>query len=307
MVEVLRDSFFDALKLLPFLLLLYILIELLEHETSVGRPGRALSGKCAPLVGAAAGLIPMCGFSVMAAKLYEKKFLTLGALFAVFVSTNDEALLVLALSQLSAAEKAISISALLGIKLVLGVGVGYLVDLLFRNKTQPAPPPHMHATEHDEEEHGKEGHGEKEPAVCEHKHENKLTLYLLSPLWHAVKVAAVIFVFNLAFGALFWALGEENVIGFLQGAGRWYQPVFAALVGLVPNCASSVVIAETYAVGGIAFGSLVGGLVTNAGFGVFVLFRNARAWKRNLLILLTVFLLGVAAGYLVGGLEALIL
>lgn len=306
MGEVFLDGFLDALKLLPFLFLLYLLIELLEHQTAVGRLGKAISGRFAPLIGGAAGLLPMCGFSVMASKLFQKKYLTVGTLLAVFIATSDEAILVLALSPLSALGKVYAILALLGTKFVLAVGVGYLADLVTK-KRGPATvslPEHTHehvyAHEH-EHEHGAEG-----MSVCEHKHESKWTLYLFSPLLHALEVAAVVFAFNVAFGLLFYFIGQENVIAFLQGAGYWYQPLFAALVGLVPNCASSVVLAETYAIGGIGFSALLGGLVTNAGFGIFVLFREGREWKRNLLILAVMLILGVLFGYLASAIEILI-
>ncbi len=289
MWDVLLDAFLDALKLFPFLLLLYILIEFLEHETAMGHPMRALSGRAAPFLGAAAGVVPMCGFSVMASKLYEKKYLTLGTLIAVFIATSDEALIVLILSGLPILSKVYTVLALVGCKLLIGAGVGYLTDLIARRKIAPVPPP---------EEPSGHDHDEEEPSVCEHKHGSKWTLYLFSPFLHALEVAAVVFAFNFVFGALFWGLGEDKVIGFLQGAGLAYQPLVTALVGLIPNCASSVVIAEVYAVGGITFGSLLGGLITNAGFGVFVLFRNVKAWKRNLAVLMFTFALGVAFGYL---------
>ncbi len=313
MGEVFLDGFLDALKLLPFLFLLYILIELLEHRTAMGRAGRAITGKFAPLIGGAAGLVPMCGFSVMASKLFQKKYLTVGTLFAVFIATSDEALLVLALSSLPALEKLYSILALLGTKFVLAVGVGYLIDLLFKKRRAPLPAydheyehDHDHELDHDhdhEHEHEHDGHEVDELSVCEHKHESKWTLYLFSPLLHALEVAGVVFVFNLVFGLMFYLIGQEKVIGFLQGAGYWYQPLFAAIVGLIPNCASSVALAETYAIGGIGFSALLGGLVTNAGFGVFVLFREGREWRCNLLILFAMFLLGVLVGYAAGAIE----
>lgn len=304
MAEVFLDGFLDALKLLPFLFVLYILIELLEHRTAMGKPGKAITGRFAPLIGGAAGLVPMCGFSVMAGKLYQKKYLTVGTLFAVFIATSDEALIVLALSSLPVAEKIYTILALLGSKFVLAAGVGYLIDAVAKKfRPQLAPAEGMqeeHGNEHGDE-HG-DGHVD-ELSVCEHKHASKWTLYLFSPLLHALEIAAIVFVFNLAFGLLFYWIGQEKVVGFLQGAGYWYQPLFTALVGLIPNCASSVALAGAYAIGGIGFGSLLGGLITNAGFGVFVLFREGRAWKRNLLILGATFFLGVLFGYAAGTIE----
>ena len=307
MLDVVLDALLDTLKMLPFLFVLYVLIELLEHRTRVGAPSRALSGKAAPLIGGATGLIPLCGFSVMAGKLFERGLITLGTLLAVFIATNDEALLVLALAELSWQQKLLSIGVILAVKLVLAAAAGYLADVLFRGRAVTAPlpaPAHDHAHEHDHEhahehhDHGHDhGHEHEEFHVCEHKHEGALTLYFLSPLLHALQVAAAILVVNFAFGTLFFLVGEERVVGFLEGAGYWFQPLVAVLVGLVPNCASSVVLAETYAVGGLTLASCLAGLVTNTGLGILVLFQNAKAWKRNLAILGALTALGIAVGY----------
>ena len=327
MLDVVLDALLDTLKMLPFLFVLYVLIELLEHRTRVGAPSRALSGRAAPLIGGATGLIPLCGFSVMAGKLFERGLITLGTLLAVFIATNDEALLVLALAELSWQQKLLSIGVILAVKLVLAVAAGYLADVLFRGRVVTAPlpapahehghdhahdhePAHDHAHAHDHElvhdhEHAHEhhdhdhdhGHDHEEFHVCEHKHEGALTLYFLSPLLHALQVAAAILVVNFAFGTLFFLVGEERVVGFLEGAGYWFQPLVAVLVGLVPNCASSVVLAETYAVGGLTLASCLAGLVTNTGLGILVLFQNAKAWKRNLAILGALTALGIAVGY----------
>ena len=307
MLDVVLDALLDTLKMLPFLFVLYVLIELLEHRTRVGAPSRALSGKAAPLIGGATGLIPLCGFSVMAGKLFERGLITLGTLLAVFIATNDEALLVLALAELSWQQKLLSIGVILAVKLVLAVAAGYLADVLFRGRAVMAPLPapahehgHDHAHAHDhahEHEHHDHEHDHEEFHVCEHKHEGALTLYFLSPLLHALQVAAAILVVNFAFGTLFFLVGEERVVGFLEGAGYWFQPLVAVLVGLVPNCASSVVLAETYAVGGLTLASCLAGLVTNTGLGILVLFQNAKAWKRNLAILGALTALGIAVGY----------
>ena len=316
MLDVVLDALLDTLKMLPFLFVLYVLIELLEHRTRVGAPSRALSGRAAPLIWGATGLIPLCGFSVMAGKLFERGLITLGTLLAVFIATNDEALLVLALAELSWQRKLLSIGVILIVKLVLAAAAGYLADFLFRRKAQPLSPlpapahEHAHAHEHDHahdnehahdhehaHEHHEHGHDHEEFHVCEHKHEWALTLYFLSPLLHALQVAAAILVVNFAFGTLFFLVGEERVVGFLEGAGYWFQPLVAVLVGLVPNCASSVVLAETYAVGGLTLASCLAGLVTNTGLGILVLFQNAKAWKRNLAVLGALTALGIAVGY----------
>lgn len=318
--EVILDALKDTAILFPFLFLMYIVIELLEHNTGAGKPNRALAGKCAPILGSALGTVPMCGFSVMAAKLYRNRHITLGTLLAVFIATSDEALLVLLTTPvLMPLDKVYSVLAMVGVKFVLGFAAGYLVDVIFtRSKAvEPLPAPcehgeipeeeheeHMHEHEHEEEHEGEhvheDAHGHSRAHehydACKHVDKSRVNVYLVSPLLHALQVAAFVLLVNLAFGYLFFALGEENVVAFLR-AGKWIQPLVCSLIGLVPNCASSVVLAETFAVGGIEFGSCMAGLVTNAGLGILVLFRNKKEVKNAALIALFMYLFGVAVGY----------
>lgn len=304
--EVILDALKDTAILFPFLFLMYVLVEVVEHNTKVGKPNRALTGKCAPLIGAVSGLVPMCGFSVMAAKLYRHRHLTLGTLLAVLITTSDEAFLVLLTSPASGfgwGDMALSVLAMAGIKLFLGILVGYLADFISNRKSAPALRALPECTEHahgEEDGHEEHGHGQEEFSACEHHREGKVILYLVSPLLHALKVAAFILLVNLAFGYLFFALGEDNVVAFLQ-AGYWYQPLVCCLIGLVPNCASSVILAETYAMGGIAFGSCLAGLVTNTGLGCLALLRGKAENKRALFIVLFLLGLGIAVGYAVNG------
>lgn len=303
MWDLLLDAFLDTIIIFPFLFVLYLFIEVLEHRTRIGRPNGALTGKFAPVIGSATGLVPLCGFSVMASKLYERRLITIGTLLAVFVTTSDEALLVLALSSLGWQEKLVSIASMCAVKFVYGIAVGYLADAIFgKKRVDPHAREsleehvHEHAREHGHTHEEKDGHDELQ--ACEHKHESAAELYFFHPLLHALQIAAIIFVCNLVFGALFYFIGEETVVGFLDGTGYWLQPLLSCLVGMVPNCASSVVLAETYAMGGLTFASCLGGLVTNAGLGVLVLFKNWKEWKRNLGILAATFLLGLAVGYI---------
>lgn len=308
--EVIVDALKDTAILFPFLFLMYVLIELMEHNTRVGKPNRALSGKFAPLLGAATGIVPMCGFSVMAAKLYRHRHITLGTLFAVLLASSDEALLVLIASPaLGWAQKAVVIPMLIASKFVIGVAVGYAVEFLFRKKRVPAvqafPAEEHEEHEHDHEEHDHEHEEHEHYSACEHKHESKWHLYLVSPLLHALEIAAFVLIVNLAFGYLFFAVGEENAIAFLQ-TGRWIQPVVCCLIALVPNCAASVLLAETFCLGGITFASLLGGLVSNVGLAYLVLFRKKEDAKGGALIVLSLFLSGVAVGYLANALELVI-
>ncbi len=279
MWEVLLDGFLDTLKLFPFLLLSYVIIELLEQKTDLSKPHGRLSGKLAPLVGSATGIIPQCGFSVMAAKLYENKHITVGTLLGVFIATSDEAFVVL----LSSGTGAVAIMPIIAVKILVGVAVGYLADLIVRRK----------ATEHD---HGHECLGECHSCGREHEGKSNLRVYFVAPLLHALKVAAYVLLVNLAFGTLFYLVGEERVTAFLQ-AGVWVQPLIATLIGMIPNCASSVVLTQSYLMGGITFGSCLAGLCANAGLGLTVLFRNVKEWKRNLLLVAVLYAVGVAVGY----------
>ena len=318
--EVILDALKDTAILFPFLFLMYILIEVMEHNTAAGKPNRALAGRAAPVLGSALGTVPMCGFSVMAAKLYRNRHITIGTLLAVLIATSDEALLVLLTTPvLLPLKKVYSVLAMVGIKFVLGFVVGYLADAIFKKHTavQPLPAPcehgeipeedeHLHAHEHEHEEHMHEGEHEHEHYdACKHTHKSKVSVYLVSPLLHALQVASFVLLVNLAFGYLFFGLGKENVVAFLQ-AGKWVQPIVCSLIGLIPNCASSVILAETFAMGGIEFGSLVAGLVTNVGLGLLALFRGKEHLKNAALIMSFLYVFGVAVGYCVNALALLL-
>ena len=117
----------DTLPLLPWLILIYVVIELLETKTDFSKSGK-LQGPLAPVIGSATGLIPQCGFSVLAAKLYEQRYITIGTLLSIFIATSDEAFIIL----LSSGEGAVWVLPMLAVKVLLGVAIGYGADLLFR-------------------------------------------------------------------------------------------------------------------------------------------------------------------------------
>ncbi|MBO5525964.1 MAG: arsenic efflux protein [Clostridia bacterium] len=280
--EVLLDAFLDTLKLFPFLFALYILMEVFERFAKT-KP-KALKGALAPVIGSATGLIPQCGFSVMAAKLYENKYIRTGTLLAVFLATSDEALVILV-----SGGKFLTALALVGCKFLLAVAVGYLVNFVLRNV---------------EDETGIKEEGECH--YCGHEHaEHPVQDYFVSPLLHTLKICAYLFAVNLLFGFLFFFIGEDKVVAFLS-AGVWVQPLITALVGLIPNCVSSVALTQAYLLGSIAFGSLVGGLCANAGLGLVVLLKNTKKIKRNLLFISTLFVISIAIGMVINLIEMLI-
>ena len=296
----------DTLPLLPWLVLIYIVIELLENKTSLAGNNR-LGGKLGPLIGSATGLIPQCGFSVMAAKLFEQKYITVGTLIAIFLSTSDEAFIVL-LS--SGAEGAAVVLPLIAVKVVVGVLVGYAVDgvlkLVGRGQvrldataiqtvTGEKAPETVHEIfmlRYFEELAIEEG------CSCGREHEEGKPFknYFISPVLHALKVAAFIFLVGFVLTFLIERIGEETFKEWISGNLVW-QPFLAAAIGLIPNCASSVVLTSTFLEGGITFGSLVAGLAANAGLGFVVLLKKTRKWKRNLLLVATCYLVAVAVGF----------
>ena len=355
MTEVLLDALLDTLKLFPWLLLIYIVIELIEHKTKLTGSHNRLSGRLGPLIGSATGLVPQCGFSVMAAKLFEQKYITVGTLLAIFVSTSDEAFILL----LSSGRGAVWLLPLIALKIAVGIAVGYAVDGVLklvgsrRVRVRSSAGEALDAARAEQRrghEHGKgaenecghghgknaekqygHGHGENLEKQCgrdgapeegetkerpgeaarelflkkagekefectscgrEHDENKPWKTYFLSPFLHSLKIAAFILAVNLVLGVIIYYVTEERFMAFMKG-NLAVQPLIASLVGLIPNCASSVVITESFLQGGISFGSCAAGLCANAGLGFVVLLKNTKEWKRNLAL--------IAAAYVVAG------
>ena len=282
-MEVFLDSILDTLKVFPFILVIYILIEFLEHKTSFSSNHRLLQGKLAPLIGTVTGIIPQCGFSVMAAKLYDKKYIRTGTLIAVFLATSDEALIVLIVNPAGAA----AVAPLIAVKVVVGLIAGYAINFILRNEHLDQP----------EESDREDIHAYS----CGREHEGKsaVKVYFVEPLLHSLKVALYIFVVTLIFGYIF-EYNEAAIISSFVG-GPYVEPLITAAIGLIPNCASSAVIAQTYCEGGIMFGSMVAGLCCNAGLGFVVLLKDVKKIKRNLLLIVTVYAISVLVGIAVNG------
>lgn len=284
MTEVLLDALFDTLKVLPFLLIIYIIIELVEHKTSVFGNRKILQGGFAPLIGSAAGLVPLCGFSVMAAKLYDKRLIRTGTLLAVFIATSDEAIILL-LSDVTNVKALSAILPLLIIKFVLAVAVGYAVNVMLRReKVSEVASVKTDAPDYE----------------CGHEHpeESKWNIYLLTPIWHTLKIALYLFAVNLVFGIIIFYAGEENIANSLA-VNVYLQPLITAAVGLIPSCASSVVLTSAYTGGIITFGSMAAGLVVNAGMGFMILLKNFKRIKQNLVLIASMFALSYLVGILV--------
>ena len=273
--EILLDSLKDSVLIFAFVFLFHVILSFIENPVSNFLIKRK---KTSPIFGALFGLIPQCGTSVVAADLYIKKFITIGTLIAVFLSCSDEALLIL----LSAwNEKTLAIFPLIGLKLVAGVTFGLLIDLIIRKQK-------VEEVDHLEEE--KECH--------HHHHENTPAhAHLIHPLLHSLEIFAYVLIINLALGLLIGFVGIDNFSNFMS-ANRYLAPLFTSIIGLIPNCASSVAITELYLSGTLSFGALFAGLLVNSGLGMMVLFKEYKNIKKTLLILGVCFLIAVSLGYL---------
>lgn len=293
--DIVLDSLIDSVKILPILLLVYFLIEFFEHkQASSFENMKYMNKKYSPLFGSLFGSLPQCGFSIVATDLYNKRKLAVGALIAVYIATSDEALPVM-LSQPSSYKW---ILPLLATKIVIAVVVGYLsqfvFDVIFKEKAVEG-----HA--HDEHEHAEgEEHEETHHGCCHHDIEHSKYDWK-HPLLHSLKVIGMIFVINIIFGCIieFGFRGEGKLAEFLTSNTIYsIQPILAMLIGFIPNCASSVVLTELYLIGGLSFGSLVAGLIVNAGLGIILLFKENKHPKENLFIILTLIISSLSFGYL---------
>jgi hypothetical protein len=281
---------------------MYIVMQLLENKTAMGSVEK-FGGRFAPVFGAATGLIPQCGFSVMAAKFFEKKYITIGTLLAIFFATSDEAFIVL----LSSGKGAVWVWPTLLFKIFVGIAVGYLADLLLKlvgreqvcveevksdeNPTKSTRDIFLSRYQEEKEvqvvcscgrAHGQDGGWKK---------------YFFYPALHTLQVAGFIFAVNFLLTAIIHGVGEETFMAFMH-KNRFLQPFVTCGIGLIPNCASSVVITETFLSGGITFGSCVAGLCANAGMGFVVLLKNVKKWKRNLLLIIVTYAVSVLVGLL---------
>ena len=275
MSEILWDALLDALidgaKLLPFLFLTYFAMEWLEHKAGkkvnawVGK-----SGKFGPLVGGVLGVVPQCGFSAAASNFYAGRVITLGTLLAIYLSTSDEMLPILISHQ---AAPALILKILLA-KMVIGVAAGFLVDLCYRKKQLEQG--HIHE-------------------LCEHEHCECEKGILKSALVHTIKIG--LFILVIGFGLnLLLEFGGEEVLASLLKERTILGPLLSGLVGLIPNCGSSVVITELYLEGALGVGAMLAGLLVNAGVGLLVLFKVNHDMKENMMVLSLLYLIGAVVG-----------
>lgn len=271
LLHILTDTFRDTLEVFPLLLLVYVLLELLEHRLDVSRYTRLLTGPAGPLIGAIAGCIPQCGFSAAAATLFNYKRVSGGALIAVFLATSDEAIPVL----LAHPDQLPTVFKLLSCKIVIALFWGYCFWFItwMRYRRYHAVQPILMTEE------------------C--RHEKTETFSFLHVLQHTLCITAYLFITMLVIHLVTDLLGQER-IGTLLLADSIWQPVLAALVGLIPGCGTSILLTSLFLQGSLSFGAVTAGLCSSAGFGYLVLFQKRNI--RTALAILCTFLAAAVSG-----------
>lgn len=273
MIEIILDTIIDAAKLIPFIFVAFLVIESLEHKfTKTNEKLISTNKKVGPLFGGILGLIPQCGFSVLATDLYVTRIISLGTLISIYLATSDEMLIIL-LSEKVAID--IIIKVLL-VKLVIGILIGYIIDLLLRKRKVEKKKDHYDICD---DEHC---HCDEEGIVLASlKHTTKIILFIM----------AVTFVVNIIMEYLGNSFIEKI---FLKDT--FISPFISSLVGLIPSCGSSVILTELFINKAITFSSMIAGLLTNSGVALIVLFRSNKNMKENLKIVTILYLIGAIAG-----------
>ena len=273
-MDILSDTAADSFRLLPFLFFTYLLMELLEHRTGEKVLSRIrASGKFGPVLGGMLGIVPQCGFSAAASSLYAGRVITVGTLLAVYLSTSDEMLPVL----ISRAVPLRSIVYILVIKALIAVISGLLAGAVYTGVLKRKEKEiNIHVVCAEEQCHCEDG-------------------ILVSAIKHTLRIFAYIFLLSLAMNVAVEVFGMETIAGLFSGVPVPGEMI-AALIGLIPNCASSVIITELYLGGAISAGAMISGLLVNAGVGIPVLFRLNRDLKQNMGIVAALYGIGVFWG-----------
>lgn len=274
MKEVILDTIVDSLKLIPFLLVAFLIIELLEHKLNNKTKNIITkSKKIGPIIGSLLGVIPQCGFSVMATNLYITRIITLGTLISIYLSTSDEMLIIM----ISEKVEISLILKILLIKIFFGIVYGLIIDKIINKKKKDK---------------------ETNYELCDKEHCDCNHSILLSAIKHTLHITLFIFIITLIINTIFTLLGDNYLSKILLN-NSILSPFITSLIGLIPNCAASVILTELYLNSTISLGALIGGLLTSSGSSLLVLIKNNKNQKENLSIILLLYTLGVLSGIII--------
>ena len=272
MKDIIIDTLIDTLKLVPFLFIAFLLIELFEHKFSK-KSIKVVesSGKYGPILGSFLGIIPQCGFSVMATNLYVTRLITLGTLISIYLSTSDEMLPILISEK---AEFSLIIKILL-IKLFIGMLVGFIIDKIFKVKKE-----------------------KKNYDICEEEHCHCKESIIISSLKHTLNIVVFILLINFILNICFNYLGQDYLSKILL-KDSFFGPFISSLIGLIPNCGASVMLTELYINNAINFGSLISGLLTGSGIAIMILFKTNKHFLDNIKVIGILYIVGVLSGIII--------
>ena len=274
MKEVILDTIIDSLKLIPFLLVAFLIIELLEHKLNNKTKNIITkSKKVGPIIGSLLGVIPQCGFSVMTTNLYITRIITLGTLISIYLSTSDEMLIIM----ISEKVEISLILKILLIKIFFGIVYGLIIDKIINKKKKDK---------------------ETNYELCDEEHCDCNHSILLSAIKHTLHITLFIFIITLIINTIFTLLGDNYLSKILLN-NSILSPFITSLIGLIPNCAASVILTELYLNSTISLGALIGGLLTSSGSSLLVLIKNNKNKKENLSIILLLYTLGVLSGIII--------
>ncbi len=274
MLEILEDTIIDSLKLVPFLFITYIIMELIEiHAGEKTEKAIRKSGKFGPIIGAILGIIPQCGFSAVASNFYAARIITQGTLIAIFLSTSDEMLPIL----ISEGAEIGIIIKILAIKIFIGMGIGILIDLLSKNSKKSKEHIEIHK-------------------ICENDNCNcENDGIIKSSIKHTIQIFGYIFIINIIINYIIYFIGEDKIASLIVNIPI-LGTVITAIIGIIPNCASSIILTELYLENIITLGAMISGLLVNSGIGILILFKVNKDKKENLKILGILYLVGIVAG-----------
>lgn len=276
MLDIVLEAMIDSIKLIPFLFITYIIMEYIEHKTKdKTKTVIKKSGKYGPFIGSILGVFPQCGFSVSATNLYAARVITLGTLIAVYLSTSDEMLPIF----LSEAVPMNTIFRILSIKMIIGMIAGFCIDFVMRLRHKS------------EEEEKIIDLCEKEHCHCEHG-------IIKSACKHTIHIFLFILLITVVINVVIYIIGEDQIATFIQNQPIW-GPVIAGMIGLIPNCASSVILTQMYLENVISVATLISGLLVGAGVAIAVLFKMNQGIKQNIKIVALLYSIGVIAGIMI--------
>ena len=273
MIDCLMDGLIDTLKILPYLFVTFLILEFLEHKMSKKTENIIKKNqKFGPIYGGLFGALPQCGFSTISSNLYSSGIITMGTLIAIFLSTSDEMLPIM----LSEKVNPLLMLRIVGFKVIVGIIVGFIVDFIYKKKIKTdihhiCEDDHCHCEEHN---------------------------IFVSSLLHCLKIGLFILIANLVINLIIYYIGEDTFKDLLLNGGV-FTYLLASLVGLIPNCASSVIITELYLSDLISLGTMFAGLLTGSGLGILLLFKNNKNLKENIMILSIIYFVGVLIGIIV--------